>query len=151
MSTDRPNCRPIAFRLIMVTACMASTGGQKWHVPPINGGQTGIVGAAANYFALPVFIAYSTPGEWNREMHGDPEIRSRLQPFPQSSLFFSKLPIKMSVHISWTCICCYFLNVEADVFEKLYFAVKKVAHIKQNLTNHKRKKVDASLYAREIS
>jgi len=28
---------PIVFRLIMVTACMASTGGQKEHVPPISG------------------------------------------------------------------------------------------------------------------
>ena len=36
----------IAFRLIMVTACIASIGGQKRHVPavpPISGGQTGIV------------------------------------------------------------------------------------------------------------
>jgi len=60
MSTD--NCRPIAFRLIMVTACMTSTGGQKGHVPPINGGGANWnSGGICNFFALPVLIACSTP------------------------------------------------------------------------------------------
>ena len=65
------NCRPIAFRLIMVTACMSSIGRQKWHVPPISGGGANWnSGAAADIFrALHVrnfspsqfFITCSTP------------------------------------------------------------------------------------------
>jgi len=37
----------------MVTACMVSTGGQKGHLPPINGDKLEIVGTAAkNFWAL---------------------------------------------------------------------------------------------------
>ena len=52
------------YFVILVTACMASTGEQKGYVPPISGGQTGIVGAAAKMFCSPpvfqLFHPYDT-------------------------------------------------------------------------------------------
>ena len=60
MSTD--NCRPIAFRLIMVTACMTSTGGQKGHVPPINGGGANWnSGGICHFFCPPSFHSLLHP------------------------------------------------------------------------------------------
>jgi len=45
----------VAFRLIMVTACMSSNGGQKGHVPPITGGKQEYWGQLQKIFAFTVF------------------------------------------------------------------------------------------------